>query len=92
MISAADLHCGCGEGHPPRAAGGPWYYTSVQAGTMARLLSGPYRNHPEARAALPADRAWAWAIDPRGPWYAYGTARSYAKDLKTVRGGAAIRT
>ena len=84
-MRTADVLCDCKEGHKP---GAPWYYTSAMNDKGQRiLLSGPYPNHPAARAAVRADVVWVQDIvrDPRAPWYAYGTAVSYSSKQKTAR-------
>lgn len=64
----------------PRVAADPrpgFYYVSIQndAGER-RFIRGPWSSHAAALAALPEVRAHCQRIDPRGAWYAYGTARS----------------
>lgn len=53
------------------------YYVSVirpgRSADDARLLAGPYKTHGEALDAVPSVRRWADSVDPRAPWYAYGT-------------------
>lgn len=66
------LWCHCGETHDQGAR----YFASARddEGRVA-LLAGPYREHYEALDVLPRARALASDMDPRGPWYFYGTCR-----------------
>lgn len=64
-------HDGCDCHNNPA---GTTYYTSARRDNGdAVALTGPYLTHVEALAAVPADRARAYDVDPRAPWYAYGT-------------------
>jgi hypothetical protein len=69
----------------PRADNKPgFYYVTVRRcnnnagiGAQYRRLRGPFVNdHAAALAAVPAARIRACECDPRGVFYAYGTARS----------------
>lgn len=55
------------------------YYVSVRKGGWGskqyRLLRGPFPSHVEALAAVEETTRLACALDPRGHWYFYGTAR-----------------
>jgi hypothetical protein len=65
------LSCGC-EDHPT----GSVFYTSARNATGAHApISGPYKTHDKALAALDGDKRWVAdeMRDPRAPWYAYGT-------------------
>lgn len=55
--------------HPDGAV----YYVSVIDGKRSVLLSGPYKAHGEALAMVPEVRTWADTVDPRAPFYAFGT-------------------
>lgn len=81
--AVAVLDCGCvdAQHHP-----GNVYYTSARNDRGAYVaLSGPYRTHTEALAAVSADKAWAWEYDARAPWYAYGTMTAPLGTVRTVR-------
>jgi len=51
------------------------YFVSVQDGKRRALLTGPYPTHQAALDAVSAVREKACEVDPRGHFYAYGTAR-----------------
>ncbi len=51
------------------------YYVSVLNGGRSALLAGPWPRHEQALAQVEAVRAFACEVDPRGHWYAFGTAR-----------------
>jgi hypothetical protein len=51
------------------------YFVSVRDGKRRALLCGPFPTRREALAMVEPVRAKACEVDPRGPWYAYGTAR-----------------
>jgi hypothetical protein len=59
------------DGHPE---GANFYVTVMRDDGKAVALSGPYKTHEEALAMVDTARRWAWDVDPRGPWYSYGTA------------------
>lgn len=76
----APEHAGCDcAANPPGTA----YYTSARDHGRYVALSGPFATHVAALEALPAARAQAYELDPRAPWYAYGTFA--AKPGATVR-------
>ena len=63
------LACGCTDHTPGRV-----FYSSARNDQGAHVaLSGPYETHTEALAAIERDQAWAYDVDPKAPWYAYGT-------------------
>lgn len=53
-----------------------FYYVSIEHNGERRLVRGPWSSHAAALAAVAEVRAHCERIDPRGAWYAYGTARS----------------
>ncbi len=64
------------------------YYVSVKRddGRYALLL-GPLTTHAEALEKVRAVREKACEVDPRGVWYAYGTARLPDDDSVPIRAG-----
>lgn len=52
------------------------YYVSVINGSRKALLAGPYASHDAALAKVRVVSDKAAAADPRGAFYAYGTAGS----------------
>ena len=63
------LWCRCSERHHQLAH----YYVSVRDGSRWGLLLGPFTEHDEALAWVDRVRAVADEMDPRAPWYAFGT-------------------
>ena len=61
--------CTC-ESHPDGAV---FYVTAINDRKQYVKLSGPYTTHQEALDAQPMVTKWAWDVDPRAPWYSYGT-------------------
>jgi hypothetical protein len=51
------------------------YYVSVCRGDQYVLLRGPFASHAAALGAVQETMRKACDLDPRGHWYAYGTAR-----------------
>ena len=60
----------------PDTKPGNYYVTAVRDDGAVAWLAGPFKNdHAGALAALPKAKRVAMDIDPRAPWYAYGTSR-----------------
>lgn len=64
------------------------YYVSVIDGARVARLAGPWPTHREALDQVPAVRAKACEIDPRGHWYAFGTCRLPDDDSVPIRAGS----
>lgn len=71
-----------------------FYYVTMRRDDGATVrLAGPFENdHQAALDAVGPAKAWALDVDPRAPWYSYGTAR-YERDhgpgkFDTMRGAA----
>lgn len=64
------------------------YYVSVKDQGRTALLAGPWPTHAEALAMVDTVRAKACELDPRGVWYAYGTARLPDDDSVPIRAGS----
>lgn len=63
------------------------YYVSVQDQGRTALLAGPWPTHREALDMVATVRTKACELDPRGHWYAYGTARLPDDDSIPIRAG-----
>lgn len=50
-----------------------FYVTAMRSDGKVVPLSGPYKTHAEALTMVKIVTRWAWDVDPRGPWYSYGT-------------------
>lgn len=64
------------------------YYVSVQDQGRTALLAGPWPTHREALEMVDTVRTKACGLDPRGHWYAYGTARLPDDDSVPIRAGS----
>lgn len=64
------------------------YYVSVIDQGRRALLAGPWPTHAEALAQVDAVRVKACELDPRGCWYAFGTARLPDDDSVPIRYGS----
>lgn len=64
------------------------YYVSVQDGKRTALLAGPWPTHREALDMVDTVRALAQSLDPRGAFYAFGTARLPDDDSVPLRYGS----
>jgi len=57
-----------------------FYYVTVRRegrkGFEHVKLRGPFSDHASALAAVDEATRRAYELDPRAPWYAYGTART----------------
>jgi hypothetical protein len=53
----------------------PCYYVSCIDGDRFSLLAGPFSEHESALALVQRATTLAWDLDPKGPWYAYGTVK-----------------
>jgi hypothetical protein len=55
---------------------GAYYVSARRDDGRYVLLSGPYvDDHQAALEAVPVARGIAYDLDPRAPWYSYGTCR-----------------
>ena len=55
---------------------GNYYVTAIRDNGDVAFLAGPFTNdHQAALDALPATKSKAMDLDPRAPWYSYGTSR-----------------
>jgi len=60
----------------PDTKRGNYYVSAINDAGKVALLAGPYLNdHAAALAAVGEYKAKAMDVDPRAPWYAYGTCR-----------------
>jgi len=76
-MTASAVHPGC---DPDYA-----YYVSILDGTRSAFALGPFATHDEALAHVNEVTGFVTERDPRGPFYAYGTARAsrpYSTDLR----------
>lgn len=64
------------------------YYVSVIDGQRRALLAGPWPTHPEALNMVETVRVKACELDPRGHFYAFGTARLPDDDSVPIRAGS----
>lgn len=64
------------------------YYVSVQDNGRTALLCGPWPTHQQALDMVGAVTLKACELDPRGHWYAYGTARLPDDDSVPIRTGS----
>jgi hypothetical protein len=53
-----------------------FYYVSAIDGARKVFARGPFPTHREALDRVDATRTAVEKVDPRAPWYAWGTARS----------------
>lgn len=55
---------------------GDYFVSVISDAGHYRLLAGPFVNdHAAALAAVSKARAIAYELDPKAPWYKYGTCR-----------------
>jgi len=53
-----------------------FYYASISRTDGAKILArGPFPTHKDAILSVPKVKDDAYRMDPKAPWYAYGTAR-----------------
>lgn len=62
--------CSC-DTHPE---GAHFYVTARDDRGRYTRLSGPYDTHGDALERVRDITNWAMKVDPRAPWYSYGTA------------------
>jgi len=60
----------------PDSRPGHYYVSVVRSGTDWRPLLGPFEQHAAALARVDKARAKALELDPKAPWYSYGTVRA----------------
>lgn len=60
------------------------YYVSVISGSKFALVCGPMASHDEALAMVPVVKEDAMKVDPRAPFYAYGTCSVTETDEQIV--------
>lgn len=65
--------CACEQPLCPAVGGG--FYVSVLNNGRSGLLLGPFETHEEALGKVDLARTLADRVDPKAPFYAYGTAR-----------------
>jgi len=63
------------------------YYVSVRDGVRYALLLGPFTTHAEALARVDEVASYAFTIDPKNYFYAYGTCRLPDDDSVPIRAG-----
>lgn len=64
---------------------------SVIDGARRALLCGPFPTHAAALCMVDMVREKACELDPRGHWYAFGTARLPDDDSVPIRAGSLNR-
>lgn len=57
------------------------FYVSVIDGERYGLLLGPFTTHQEALDKVDMVRSACYDIDPRSPWYAFGTCSVGIEDV-----------